>query len=320
MKRVKPSDRNHIRRWLLIAATLTQAGCATARLEEFRTVEVYGSSSNESSIVAGVPLRSGQVIVREAVSSMGLLMNLMTADHAPFGHAGIVIVEPEGVFVYDAFGILDPRFWLPPTRRLRGRIRRLPLATFIERGAVSAIYEHAHLDMDKVASYAVDAHSARLAFDGMFDYRTPDQVYCNEFVAAALHSGGEINIAPTRRTSNPSLNRVMEWLELDSPGFILSDDLVAGATRVSTIAPRLSAAQIEAHFAYERELHRRFKTDQKLGNLFHWTWRGPQIRPHLIKLHDRLINGADEAPNPADWIAETIELSIHRASPQLASQ
>lgn len=308
----------------VIMLCLLQGACATPDLANFRTLEVHPNAvvpAGESAVlIEGMPLRSGQVVVREAASSVSFLMNLMTDSYAPYGHAGILVLEADGAFVYDAFGLVNSRFWEPPTRRLRGRIRRLPLATFLARGTMSAIYEHDNVDLDAVGRYAVQAHKNRLAFDGLFDYRTPEQVYCNEFVAAALQAAGGSRIVPARRTTNPSMNRVMQWLELDAPGFILSSELVVGANEIARVAPHYSVGQIEAHFAYERELHKRFTADQKLGNLFRWTARGPRLRPHLVELHETLISGADGSENAGDWAVETMVRALRQQSQPVAKR
>ena len=274
-----------VARYLVLLTACLQAACASTNLAEFRTVEIYRGSEITAEIAVDSPatdpsaltaqMRSGQVIVREAGTSMAFLMNLMAADYAPFGHAGIVVKEADGFYVYDAFSQLDPLFWKPPTRRLRGKIRRTKLETFLQRGTVSAVYEHRDVDLESVAAYARGAFRDRLAFDGLFDYRTPERVYCSEFVAAALLSAGHDATPATPRTENPSLDRIMHWLELDTPGFILSARLVAGATEIARLSPTLSPPQIEAHFAFERELHRQFTADQKLAQLFRWTLLGP---------------------------------------------
>ena len=317
----------NIFRYFVVLIACLQAGCASTNLAEFRTVEVYrGSETGQVTAVATAAapsalasqLRSGQVIVREAGTSMAFLMNLMAADYAPFGHAGIVVKEADGFYVYDAFSQLDPLFWKPPTRRLRGKIRRSKLETFLQRGTVSAVYEHGDIDLEMVAAYARRAFRDRLAFDGLFDYRTPERVYCSEFVAAALGAAGHDATPATPRTENPSLDRVMQWLELDTPGFILSARLVAGATEIARLSPTLSAPQIEAHFAFERELHRQFTADQKLAQLFRWTLLGPRIRPELAELHAALMADADAQDDAAAWASRRVAEVLGRQPSQLA--
>lgn len=318
----------NVYRYLVVLIACLQAACASTNLADFKTVKIYRGSETGGQ-VAAVPaaanpsalagqLRSGQVIVREAGTSMAFLMNLMAADYAPFGHAGIVVKEADGFYVYDAFSQLDPLFWKPPTRRLRGKIRRTKLETFLRRGTVSAVYEHGDIDLEMVAAYARGAFRDRLAFDGLFDYRTPERVYCSEFVATALWSAGHVATPATPRTENVSLDRVMQWLELDTPGFILSARLVAGATEIALLSPTLSAPQIEAHFAFERELHRQFTADQKLARLFRWTLLGPRIRPELAELHAALMDDADAQDDAAAWASRRVAEALGRQPLQLA--
>ncbi len=257
-----------------------------------------------------LPVRSGQVIVSEAGSPVSFLMDLMAEEYEPYGHAGIVMVEADGTFVYEAFSFLNLRIWEPPTRRLRGKIRRVPLMEFLQRGTVAALYQHDVHSLDAIAAFATKAYEARLAFDGLFDYRTDDSVYCSEFVAAALVAAGLAETPPTPRTNNPSLNRTMDWLDLDTPGFILAADLLANASPVAVFSKHYTLTQVEAHFAFEREMHRRFSEDQSLGNIFRWTHSGPRYRSHLAELRDSLLAEADAADNVEDWVVTEMATAI----------
>ncbi len=306
---------------LTVVAALLQTACATTDLTDFKTVQLASNNAAENAqqlvSVNDLPVRSGQVVVSEAGSSMSFMMNLMAEEYAPYGHAGIVVREPDGIFVYEAFGFLNFRIWEPPTRRLRGKIRRVPLIDFLERTTTAAIYEHDEIELDAVAAYAIEAYENRLAFDGMFDYRTANSVYCSEFVAAALIAAGHPETTPISRTKNPSLNRTMDWLGVDTPGFILAAHLLAGATEIARISKRYSASQVDAHFAYERELHRRFSIDQKLGNVFRWTYAGPRFRPHLAKLRKQLMKDADSVDNVDTWVTQEVAIFL---DPQPSSE
>jgi hypothetical protein len=295
---------------LIVIVALLQTACATTNLTDFRTVQLASDGAAERNKpftrLSDIPLRSGQIVVSEAGSSTSFMMNLMAAEYAPYGHAGIIVREAGGVFVYEAFGFLNFRIWEPPTRRLRGKIRRVPLIDFLARGTTAAIYQHDDIELDAIAAYAIDAYEKRLAFDGMFDYRTASSVYCSEFVAAALIAAGHAEITPTSRTKNSSLNRTMEWLDVDTPGFILAAHLLTGATEIARFSKRYTASQVDAHFAYERELHRRFSIDQKLGNVFRWTFAGPRFRPHLARLRGHLMNGANSVDDVNAWVAQEV--------------
>ncbi len=290
-----PDGVARLHRLTAVIALLLLSGCASVELADFRTVQVRADGNTAAGSISELPVRSGQVVVSESGSSLSFLMDLMASEYSPYGHAGILSVEDDGVFVYEAFGFLNVRFWEPPTRRLRGKIRRVSLASFLGRGTATAIFEHAALNLDAIEAFARSAYEQGIPFDGLFDYRTPDRVYCNEFVALALQQAGQDAIPLTPRTENDSLNQVMTWLGVDAPAFLLPSALLDGATEVARFSKRYSSQQIEAHFAFERDLHRRFTREQKLGNIFRWTRTGPRYRPHIADLHTSVMDAANAA-------------------------
>lgn len=283
-------------RILIVLTTLLQVACTTVKLSDFETAEATATSQNtvlkSVSSFNDMPLRSGQIVVSEAGSSMSFMMNLMASEYAAYGHAGILSREQDGFYVYEAFGFLNLQLWKPPTRRLHGKIRRVPLLDFLGRGTVAAIYEHPSVDLQAVAAYAQKGYKDKLAFDGVFDLRTSNSVYCSEFVARALEAGGHEPLPVTARTRNPSLLRTMNWLELDAPGYLLAGHLIRDADHIARFSRRYTSAQLSAHFSFEQELHNRFEPDQTLGNIFRWTSAGPRYRKHLAKLRSELIQKA----------------------------
>lgn len=274
---------------LTILVSLLQSACTTSKLADFKTAE---DAENTIGTLDELPLRSGQIIVSEAGSSMSFLMNLIASEYAEYGHAGVLIREPDGFYVYEAFGFLNLQLWKPPTQRLHGKIRRVPLLEFLGRGTAAAIYQHTDVDLDAVASYARASFDNKLAFDGLFDLRTSDSVYCSEFVARALEAGGHEPLRVTRRTTNPSLLKTMSWLELDAPSYLLAGHLIDDANKIARFSKRYTPSQLRAHFSFEKELHSRFDTSQRLGNVFQWTSSGPRYRKHLAELRNRLIQEA----------------------------
>jgi hypothetical protein len=306
------ADRSSVRRFrarqlLSIAVALLVCGCATeVKLGNYRTVVVqsdrYASNAVETRDYQGLPIRSGQLIVSEGGSALSFMMELMATRYGPYGHVGILSVEGNEIYVYEAFAQLGLRFWAPPTERLSGRVRKVTLSAFLKRQMISAIYEADGVDLDGVATFARQAYSQRLSFDRYFDSRTDETVYCTEFVAQALTAGGHLNIVATQRTTNVSLNRIMRWLKVDSPEFIVPADLLADAHRIVLISDRYSAAQIEARFSFKEQLHNRFTTSQKLGDIFRWTSLGPRLRPHLRQLYHTLMDEADTLENVDEWV------------------
>ncbi len=297
---------------LTILLSLLQSACTTSKLADFETAEAsavhVANAEDRVDSLDELPLRSGQIIVSEAGSSMSFLMNLIASEYAAYGHAGVLVREADGFYVYEAFGFLNLQLWKPPTRRLHGKIRRVPLLEFLGRGTAAAIYEHANVDLDAIADYAREGYDNKLAFDGLFDLRTSNSVYCSEFVARALETGGHEPLRVTSRTTNPSLLRTMRWLELDAPGYLLAGHLITDAKEIARFSKRYSPSQLGAHFSFEEELHKRFNTDQSLGNIFRWTSAGPRYRKHLADLRSRLIQEAAfiDEKDVERWSAEQI--------------
>jgi len=52
---------------------------------------------------------------------------------------------------------------------------------------------------------------------------------------------------------------------------------------VALLSRRYSAEQVAAHFAAKQEIHARFTADQKIGNIWRWTWRGLALQPPVAK-------------------------------------
>jgi len=304
----------------VLAILLALCACGgQVNLKEYRTLEIRpvegGEPQTDAILYQGVPLRTGQVIVSDGGSALGFMMELMAEDYSPYVHAGVVSIEGNKAFVYEAVATLGLRFWTPPTTRMKGRIRRVTLSDYLERQSVASIYQHEKLELDRVAKFARLAYQEGLPFDGYFDYRSNDAVYCTEFVAQALVAGGSNSIRPTPRSDNLSLNRAMAWLMLDTPAFILPSDVLAGSKRIALLSHHFSAAQIKAGFIYKKELHRRFSDNQSLGNIFKWTALGPKLRPHLNDLYLTLMDGAGSADDPEPWVRQRINEKLGKYPP-----
>lgn len=276
--------------WILAVSLLSSIGCATAPpVHTYRTQLISVPEQPAELEYQGLPLRSGQVIVSDGNSPRSLLLELMAAEFAPFGHAGIIVIEGGEAWVYDGYAHLDLRFWEPPTARLNGRIRRIPLADILAGNSVVAIYEHTSLDLAPVAAFAKAAHTKKTPFDGFFDFRTKEALYCTEFVARALESANHPEVRVTPRTDNASLLRAMRWLELDTPGFILPSAVIERAQRVALLSPTLTEPEIETRIAVRAELHRRFAATQKLGDLFRWSVLGPRYRAPVEAFSEQMM-------------------------------
>ena len=262
----------------LIVALL--AGCAGLDLRQYRTVLVTPVPDRAG--WRGLPVATGQVIVNEIPDAMSLFGSLSTERFAPFTHAGIIVVEPKGVFVYEAFGFYLPLPWTRPNQQMGGGVRRVSLESFIARGGMVAIHEPpASADRAGIAAFARDSVRRHVPFDGDFDPRDGARFYCVEFVARALEAAGAPRIAAARVTSNRSVRVALDWLGVKGSELELAGDLVAQSPRVVLLSPSFSAEQVDAYFALKQELHRRFTADQKIGSLVSWRGQRLGFRPRI---------------------------------------
>ncbi len=254
----------------------------------------------------GLELRTGDVIVSEMDTASSLLMAFMAERYAPFIHAGIIVIDDGKPRVYDAVGTMGLPLGRPPTDAMSGKIRRQSIAKYLRRQSVAAIYRANDAGIARqIGGFAKRAYHERLAFDPYFDLRSTDAVYCTEFVAAALQAAGApLPRGPAPRNANASLALTLDWLHVDTPAFWLAGDIVAGLTPVATLSRELTVSQIEARFAFKRELHRRFTVEQKLGNLFRWTGFGLRIRAPLVALYDRVVDASVERFVPDAFVLE----------------
>ncbi len=286
-----------------IGVMVLACGCASfdpARYPTYETNREYAGTLD----FHGVPLDSGQIVVSRGGGAVSFLSDLMATEYSRYGHSGILSIEGGVPYVYEALATLNMRFWQPPTARLSGHVRRVPLTDFIKRNTVVSIYAHDNVNLAKVAESARGAYRGRLAFDGYFDYRSREAVYCNEFVARMLEAAGHSKVPVTPRTTNASLSRAMQWLEIDTPGFILGHDLVTDATRVGRFSKRYSAKQLAARQAFYENMHQRFNDQQRLGDVFRWGLVGPRVRPHLKALFEQVMAEAEQHQGASvHWVA-----------------
>jgi hypothetical protein len=287
-------------RWLLMAAVLAMlSGCinlprnVAKELEPvqqdrpdhfrkpFRTFDSETAQPGEI-VFHGLPLQSGQLVVSDSGDPDSLLMSIAGEQYTAFGHAGILSIEEGEAYVYEGYALLWPFLTGPPTDAMHGRIRRITLEQYIARQRVTAIFDPpAGVDRTAVAAFARARHEDGTEFDPYFDWHDHTRLYCTEFAALALHAGGQPLPTPVRVRDNASLRIALDWLKVSAPEIVTAGSLTEGAERVALISQRLSAREVEAYFAAKRELHRRFTTDQKLGNIWSWSWRGLRLRPQI---------------------------------------
>ncbi|MGH8186021.1 MAG: hypothetical protein ACREUC_05625 [Steroidobacteraceae bacterium] len=297
----------------LVASSLS--ACATFSPADFRAFIAEREGPAEVQF-HGVGLQSGQLILSDAGAPDSLLLSLAGERYSPFGHAGIISIEGGKAYVYEGYATLRPFTTGPPTDAMRGHIRRVTIEDYIRRQRVTAIYDPpVGVDKAAVAAYARARHVDRTEFDPYFDWRDHTRLYCTEFAALALHAGGRPLPALVRLRDNASLSVAFDWLKLSAPEIVTATSLADGAERVALISRRYDRDEIHAYFAARHELHRRFTADQKLGNVWFWSWRGLRLRPQVAAFLEASRTRRDE---PLAAIADEVLGTIGR--PSLAAQ
>jgi hypothetical protein len=265
---------------LILAAALLLAGCASLDFGAYRTFAA--APAPDAALWHGLPLETGQIIVTETTGATSLFLSLMTRDYEPYLHIGLIAIEGGQPYVYEAMAAIMPMPWARPNAHVGGGVQRVKLATFLERGGITAIYDPpASVDRRALGQFAEARWRERFPFDGRYDARDSSKYYCVEFVARALEAAGAAPIRATPITRNPSLQVALEWLEMRTPVLLMAGTVIDGARRVALLSRGLTETQIERYFVLKRELHGRFTPDQRLGNVMFWSRQRLRLRPRV---------------------------------------
>ncbi len=250
----------------------------------------------------GIPVRSGQIVVSEQGSPLGLLMSLLSADASPWIHAGIISIEAGVPYVYESNGQIRPTWSGPPTAAVGGGVRRMTLDWFVANQSYIAIYTPpAGSDPARIVDFARQSHARYIRFDPWFDLGDASRMYCTEFVALALAAADAPPVRTSAMNRNPSLRVVTEWLQLRAEAIIPAAALTEHGERVALISRDYSPAQFTAYFALKQELHRRFTPDQKIGNVLSFSpFTGLDFQPPV----GAVIRSVDVAARDWDDLAE----------------
>ncbi len=291
----------------LLAAALLLGGCASLGPESFRTWQVEGKAGDGAVLLAGIPVRTGQIVVSEQGSPNSMFLSLLVAENHPFVHTGIIVIERGIPQVYEANGHVQLSLTNQPlTSRITGGTRRIELGTFLTRNRFVALYDPPPgADPDEMGRFAQASLVGQLPFDAFFDRTDPSRVYCSEFTALALAAGG---VAPPRTSPmnpNASVALILDWLEITTPDMILPAGLIAASSRVGLFSRGDTPAQVAAYFAAKAELHRRFTPDQKLGNVLDFSPLGvlrfqPEVAAFMAAAHSAAADWEGLAPGEID--------------------
>lgn len=220
----------------------------------------------------GLPLESGQILLAEEGIPGSVLWGLIPGEYFPFVHTGILVIEDDDFFVYEARAHVFPVPGRAPTTTIFGTgIQRMPLRLFVKRSRYVEIYQPGEdINVAKVVRFAKERLDSAAPFDVKFDYRDRETLYCSEFVAVALEEAGGEPAPLVPKNANPSLGVLLNWLEVDFDRTIPAAPLVNGMDFVGALGTWDSPVPVDIFMEVKRELYRRFTPDQRLGNLFRY--------------------------------------------------
>ncbi|HBP16696.1 MAG TPA: hypothetical protein DEA08_02740 [Planctomycetes bacterium] len=217
----------------------------------------------------GMPLHSGQLILAEGPGAYSFLFSLGTESYVNFTHAGILVFEDGEPFVYEMTGEYKPGFDERPTDGIEGSCRRLPFVEYCMAYLYVEVFDPPEgVDSAKVTAWVRQRYEEGQEFDPYFDYSEHEKLFCTEFIQLAMVAGGgePLPLQPVR--THPAVQRLLEWFQVardaSLPAGAFADE---GRYRAALgMLPSRTAAY--CYFAAKAEIHRRFRDDQRLGNLF----------------------------------------------------
>lgn len=272
-------------------AALLLAGCASFDPTGYRAFAISPPPETVAASAGlawhGLPLQTGQIIVTEHTGGASLFLALATRDFAPYLHIGLIAIEAEQPFVYEAMGAMLPMPWARPNAHMGGGVQRVTLDSFLARGGITAIYAPpASADRRALAEFMRAGWRDYVPFDSRYDASDPTKYYCVEFVARALEAAGVAPIRATPVTRNASMRVALDWLDIRTDELLMAGTVIANERRVALISRGLNELQIERYFLLKRELHRRFTPDQRLGSVVFWHRQKLRLRPRVDQYYE----------------------------------
>jgi hypothetical protein len=302
---------------ILLLALLPVSGCAQTSLTRLHFIETQEGPDRPGTYL-GLPLKTGQVVLSEAPGPYSLLFSLGPDQPHDFTHAAVLVMEQGEPFIYEMTGEyngigLEDR----PTEGIEGMCRRVPLLEYCQGYLFVEIFDPpAGVDGEKVAAYARARLADETPFDVWLNYEDQGELFCTEFVQMALEAGGAPPIELTPVRQQPSLQRLLDWLGVDSdrcvPAGIFADP--ARSAAALGLLPTRTAAT--AYFEAKAELHRRFTDDQLLGNVFEMSGMADiTVRPAVYRFQQHaasLFQGQQKPPT-----REVIRTAVRSLAEQL---
>lgn len=224
------------------------------------------------SLTAPAPSRlvSGQLLVWSNPGATGLFVGLFAESFSPWTHIGVIAVEPDGVFVYDANASLQISTSGPATAS-GGGVQRIAYSDYVDSDRIYGLYAPPPgVDVATLMRFVRSHHRQRTPFDPSYDSGDASALYCSELLALGFAAAGAEPLRPVPVRRHRSYDRLRAWLGVSSGGFYLPGQLIDERRRVAVWGRGRNLAQIETLFAARHEIARRFDPTTRLGHLMQW--------------------------------------------------
>lgn len=280
------------------------AGCASSALPRVKVYE-SGNDASHPPTYAGMPIRSGQIILTEAPDPTSFVFMLIPDRFYYFTHAGIVVMEDGEPWVYEVAATFSKLpFHEKVLDNVSGEVMRRRLFEYVAPNLYAEILDPPPgVDAEKVAEFARRQYSQGTEFDPYFRWDEHERLFCTEFVELALRAGGAQPTEPIPALEQPSLLVSKQWL-----GVPLHEAMPAGLfydpqRRTAAMGRFPSRGAAFAYFEAKRELYRRFsQPDQRMGYLFKLRRNGSvELRDDVYEFLTGVAHLSDDGRGASVW-------------------
>lgn len=220
-------------------------------------------------------LKTGHILLTDSPKPTNFLILAMYPEFSPFFHVGIIEVEGDNIFVYEANGEINKLSAMAglaggsaPSDSIIGHVKKTPLDVFLSESRTISIFSPPpQADIQALVNFSDYHAKSRTPFDAYFDAADSTRLYCSEFVSLALRTAGVKGNFLVKMRNNPSLQKVRNWMKVPDNSIIPGYKLVSPGSWVGTVSLDYSELELQVDRAIKLELYQRFSANQKVGNV-----------------------------------------------------
>ncbi len=219
-------------------------------------------------------LQTGQILLTESPKPTNFLILATYPEFSPFFHVGIVEVEGNNIFVYEANGEINKLSVMAglgggaPSDAITGHVKRTPLDVFLSESRTISIFSPpSSADVQTLINFSDYHAKSKTPFDAYFNSIDSTRLYCSEFVSLALTRAGVKGSYLVNMRHNPSLQKILTWMKVPGRSIVAVYKLVSFKNWLGTVSLDYSDLELQVDRAIKLELYQRFSANQKVGNL-----------------------------------------------------